>query len=861
MTTGDPPDQGAQVWPIWKQEEGIGSLARFVSRGALRAHDLTPTVRPSPDDAEVAAELYRKLAALGLRGWEEPDLWQDGQVVRDPTWLLAKGGNCMDLSTTYAAMCLQMGVSPLIALTQTHAFVVLCPGRVKDPERDPEMLDPAAFAIEGAEAVERGVVEVRDPEALVAAIRARELLAVDCIKATDGDASFARAMDSGADRVEAGLLLVDVLWLQSFGGVAELPPADGWTAVRRHLPGGVDDVPLFDSQRELVDRLSTMTGTVAILGESGLGKSTVARRLAQQAPNGSGWFVTASDTQSLIDGLAEAELAHQGVTGKGLERPDREALAQAAFGRLRDSAHPWIVVLDNADGDPAKLSRFLPRPGPPHYRQLVVVTTTNPDWERPNVVVHRLSPATPEEIRERLGTDRLTDLIDGRALLIDAFSRLIEARPEAVGDVEPGGADAGPRAYWRALRGTGVPLPLCALAALMPPDHLPVERLEALAGAPGDVEELARRGLFALDARGSRARLHRLLGAAMRDDIEPELLDVAALVLSADEQMLELMNRSAELSLVELVLARLERLDDANAVAPEGLTDALRGVGRMLEMRGNTVRSADAYGRLRKRLDPANPAHRLAYAECLHAGARVAYRNSKQEEPLRAALQDAERAYELADGSASAGPYLAMRGLILKELAAFPKPGETKAQLLREAVTVLEEADALRAQRLEPDHLERIRSRFNLAGVRLPLAQAEPQAAAGHLTVADEIYAEVAARRERVFGVPVHPQIAPCIQGRGLVAYYRALLVADGSVERSRYLREATAHVGDALAQWQQIEDGQDAAECQKATGYLAKIALARHAHQLAAKGELDAVEGRLTGVAARVAQEMRGEF
>ena len=863
MTIVDREAQELRVWPVWNQAEGFQKLAQYVCRAALRAHELVPETRPSRDDAAVARELFRRLQKQKLRYWEEPDLWQDGQIIRDPTWLLATGGNCMDFSTTYAAMCLQMGISPLLALTQTHAFAVLCPDRVKDPERDPEMLEPVAFAIDGARMIDSGVVQVEDPQALLGAIEARRLIAVDCVEATESGASFESAEASCRTRLQPGLILVDVLWLHSSGLMPPLAPAGGWPAIRRRLPGGAGDVPLFDGQRELINKLSTMTGTVAILGDSGIGKSTVGRRLVQQAPNGSGWFITAADTQALIDGLAEAELAQQGVTREGLERPDREALAQAALRRLHDSAHPWVVVLDNADGDPAKLARFLPRPGPTHYRQLVVITTTNAQWARPGVVVHPLGGATDDEILARLGTDRLTKLIGGRALLVDAFARLRESEPDALDRVD---TDLdGPSAYWAVLRETPAvsgALDLCALASLMPPDHLPVDALEALADVHVGVERLAARGLFAVDARRGRARLHRLLGAAIRAGVAPEVLDHAALELTTDEHIRELMNSAAELPIVNELLTRLERLDDEATSDPESLNAALRGVGRMLEMRGDTERSAEAYARLRARLDPTNQEHREAYAECLHAAARVAYRNSKRERPLREALRDAEQAHELAAGSAAAGQYLAMRGLILKELAAFPAPGRSKAQLLRDALAILEDADALRAERLDELHPERVRSLFNLAGVRLPLAQAEPEAATEHLDAADAIYEEVASRRETIFGTRVHPQIAPCIQGQGLVAYYRALLVANTPADRSRHLRHATGRVIDALAQWHQIEIDQDAIECRKAVGYLAKIAMARHVHQLASASTVDfrALHRQLSELTVDVVEELRTE-
>ena len=86
----------------------------------------------------------------------------------------------------------------------------------------------------------------------------------------------------------------------------------------------------------------------------------------------------------------------------------------------------------------------------------------------------------------------------------------------------------------------------------------------------------------------------------------------------------------------------------------------------------------------------------------------------------------------------------------------------------------------------------------------------------------------------------VHPQIAPCLQGLGLVAYYRALLQGAGGTRRSSHLREATARTVEALAQWEQIEASKDGVESAKSARALAKISLARHAGATAERTEYD---------------------
>jgi hypothetical protein len=284
------------------------------------------------------------------------------------------------------------------------------------------------------------------------------------------------------------------------------------------------------------------------------------------------------------------------------------------------------------------------------------------------------------------------------------------------------------------------------------------------------------------------------------------------------------------------LLDRVEQARKRCAIGPE-LRNGLRNLGVVLELRGDTVASAHAYELLVALLTD-TPEDRRILAERHHAQARVAYRNYKNnEQRLREGLEHAAAAHSVAaelQDEDNIGRYLAMQGLVLKELAAYPRPGESPLKLSVGALKMLEDAHAIRDRRLGPmkeTHPEWARSFFNLAGARLPLAQAQPRQAEKHLNRAAEIYREVAALRRVLFSTDVHAQIAPCIQGLGLVAYYRALLVASTDAERSEQLREATHRLAEALAQWEEIEGPEDGAEAAKVSGYLFKVALARRAH------------------------------
>jgi len=64
-----------------------------------------------------------------------------------------------------------------------------------------------------------------------------------------------------------------------------------------------------------------------------------------------------------------------------------------------------------------------------------------------------------------------------------------------------------------------------------------------------------------------------------------------------------------------------------------------------------------------------------------------------------------------------------------------------------------------------------------------------------------------------------------------LVAYYRAMLLAQTPTQRSDLLREATHRLAEALAQWEDIEGPQDGAEARKVSAALVKVSLARNLH------------------------------
>ena len=828
-------------WEIWDSSHGYRALARYVSPRALAGHGLSVSRHAAEDprdDASVAKLSFDRLAAAGFR-FTEAD-WtprkQGTQPIRHPGWIASEGGNCLDLSITFAAMCLRAEVAPLLAITNGHAFVLLRPGWLTTPARD----EGRPFAVAGAAEADEddpGELKVHDPNGLARAVQSGDLIAVDCVGASLGR-SFTEAQRDAVAHLYDVEYVVDVPYLQDHAAVRPLDPPLSWPSVRRYPPLPPETPELFGAQRRVADELRRLRAAggmvVALCAESGHGKSTVARDLLTDVPNGAGWFLDASDRQALVDSLASAELLAQGseedtldgAETAGLQRADREGYALAALDRLRRAATPWVVVFDNANLAPSKIEAYLPDPGP---GQLVIVTTTERLWLRRGHPLE-LGAADASEIAEALGGDELVRLVAGRPLLMDAFSKLMAAeRIEPAEVLAAAGADTdpeGPTAYWTVLRTrlSGPDRRLAAIAAHLPPDRIAPGLVERLATAPpGTVARLETRGLFMLEANGRRAHLHRLFRAAIRQDAPSDVV----LTIAGDPEAVELLKAHGDRETAQRLLKALR------ATSPSaGYLTAAANLSEILELRGDADGCAEAYA-LAEPLLTDSPEDRRHRAGLLFAQARRINRtaNAKPEQQ-RAALEQATAAHALiAKLGEPSGRYLALIGLLQRGLAQHPLPGETTAALLDRAHRTLNEAYRLRAN-LREDHPERIRAYFNLAGVYLRKAQVHPRRARYHLEKAEHIYADVAARRRAVFRTRHHAQIATCIQGLGYVWYYRALLVAETGAERSAYLREATARTMEALRQWEVIEAAEDEKESAKASAFLAKVALARAVHR-----------------------------
>jgi hypothetical protein len=859
-----PPTRSSEQWQ-WLRDIGAhAELARYVSSKAVRDVGLVGDRALEEPDAEVAERLYDLLRDKEIGYALEPYLQTEGrQQIRDP-WLMLRNrvGTCIDFAVTYAGMLLEAAVRPLLAVTERHAFVVIAPGLMLDDTHPEVSLELDGF--HRAKFEPDGVLE-GDLGAFSAAIRDKALVPIDSTLAQRGGGDFEDATAAGISSGESPeLMLIDVLYLQGMPDFEPLDPPAGHAPLYSHVPA--DDTPFvtYTSHRETIKELTGATGVVALIGLAGQGKSRIARELARNVPLGGGWFLDASEPQTLINSLAAADLAGRAEPAGSRARPDREGYAQNARGLLAETSSPWVVVLDNADQDPGRIERLLPVPGD---EQLVLITTTNPAWGKVSGVtpVH-LPSIDATEIPEQMKP--LEGLIAGLPLLIQAYDTLIGATgwtAETIVEHDPGKDQPlrGQIALFSAIRAsegfTARQVQAAAYAAYLPPDHQPLDVLESLTSGEGEdgARFLAEHGLltYALEMPGedrSVLRLHRTFGSAVRDQLEqtePNLCDTVVRAVTREPRLRELFDVHGDVDTVTRLAARLTEIDARLGGPDSDLGESLHGIAGLLELYGQTRQSGETYRLAEAHLGDGR--HQALVADCRHGRARtVNQHHQKDETMLREAVAWAQSARRiLTEQEKPADHCLAMEGLLRQKLASFPGPGESELGLLKDALEVIEDADQRRnrpGSTVEPAELAR--SRFNLAGIRIRLAQSEPEHAQQHLDGAQEIYEDVWERRRRIYDREIHPHIAACIIGLAYADYFRALLIPAGHHERSQWLRNATVHATRALEQRSTLEGSIDLDEVGKVSGFLAKVALAR----AAAPVSISSVQERIYGDAMR---------
>ena len=670
-------------------------LARYVVPATLRDLSLG-RVEPHGDLTVRVRRLFERLVAADIAYAHEPWTSSGFQQIRDPHWMVRdRWGTCLDLSLTFAAMCLEAGVRPLVAINEGHAFVVV---------------DVCAPVADGTG--KTGVSDADD--ALRVRADAGELLAIDCVHATSGRGDFEAATHAGRAHLNLKTTLVNVAYLQSIGDQPQLPVPGRRPPLSLYLRGGEQQFVAYEGQRDISESLSGGTGTVALLGPPGQGKSTLAREVIMRESLGSAWFLNASELKTLSASLADAELAELNRSATGTADVDKRGFADAALRRLAETDDRWVVVLDNADGDPHALLSLVPRPGP---QQLVLITSTNREWDLvPNVIPVDLPGVRDVQVQRELGSPELVALVAGRPLLLEAFRALMRATGRSGAQIaafapEDAVADdlRGPLALWRAARDARlleeVDLLVCLEIAYLPPGQQPVAVLERLHDNAGRVISALQRGGLAAHSDGF-LRMHRLVGAAIRYELRatvPALDDEAVARLTGDAALRDVLDRYGDLATIERVDDRLGEIDDRLTDPDVGIGIALHGSAGLLELHGQTRRSERTYSRAERHLTTRPD----LFADVLHSKARtVNQHKARDEESLRQALVWAQEAQRLLGGvderKATAARCVAMQGLLRQKLAAFPREGESTLSLLKEALAVIEDAHGRREGTLAP---------------------------------------------------------------------------------------------------------------------------------------------------------------
>ncbi|MFJ8942036.1 AAA family ATPase [Streptomyces sp. NPDC102395] len=889
-TSAKPPDDVPTVtkWPPFHPGSVLGGyrrLARYVSVPALTGLDLVEheAHKWRGDPQELLKRLYERLCHKRI---PYNQAWSAGthQRVRDPHLIDRSSGTCLDLVLMFAAMCEAAGLRPYVTVLGDHALVLVH----TDPDATPGQLsEPPVTSWHDHD---RGVflaygegLRLRAGTAIdvVGACRGEDRTFAEAC------ASGARWLESGQDDVR----MVDVVALHAEGGenMAELPLVrdESRPAIYRRLPARPRfvDFPGRDKFMAELRDLAARGGTVVLHGPQGIGKSMVAHRLAAGADEGCGWFLDAFDQRTLTASLGDAEIEERGLGGEARDDSDRTVFAALAMERLADANGPWVVVLDNVDVDPTELR--LPRPGRPG--QLVVVTTTNAKWADPegypalrNACTKEVPELDADDLPHVLDVaDAPTELLAGRPLLLEASARLLQAtgrawwRHAAARPADPGQV---PAAIWSTVvreADAGAPAGplhdpalierrLATVMAWLPPSGLSPELLtlavsDEASGAGAQPEEVHAglerlRALGLIEFTGGLATMHRLFQHAVREHgLRWNAADTAALVGGVHRNFFTATSarqpagaRRAGLSTpFDLVL-------DPRQVG--SITDLLTHQPADLD----AFRSLHALGVLVERQDPAaatecfqkaleRVAHheagadaelRIMRSDCLRGKARVVHRTPGRSPwgTVDDAIGWAIEARELCavpgagrDEQLAASRAEAMHGLLIRRKA--NTDGLTAGQrlaLLREAEVLLRHSAAERELLTGEDSPDADRSRFNLAGLEVSLAQVDPDVPPQrHLDAADEHYQAVLTLRERRYGTRHLEEVITCVNGLALVNFYRAVLQDVGPAQRVTFLTHALRFAHEALEVRQSLAIPIEL-NVMKSLDILAKTALAR---------------------------------
>lgn len=783
--------------------------------------------------------LFQNLASRNI-GYRLEEIDEHGtQIIRPWARIDRVGGTCLDLALLSCAQLRHAQMRPYLALHYSdgaeHATVLV------DLERHFD--DPRESWPQGTSQVSGGVAcwDARSWEPA----SERWLLYDPTEACADRPRSFTQARTSAASCATAE---GTVTWLVDIAAALddrdvlprELPDPRAPGLLSRRCPPVPATVD-FPSRAEIRSRVSEGVGTTVIAGPRGTGKSLLALR---GITHGIGWFLNSSSPQTLASDLAEQEIFERGPSQVRAAH-DIDGFAQEALNRLRSSTGPWVVVVDNADVPVRDLRHLLPRPDPTRRQHLIITTTDltvdgrDAGWAhwaaaQPDTRLLRVLPLTEQECRTFLaGPDDLPLPETARKPLTLRATRglLRHAHHDQARRIL---ASSDPETcYWDELRPLLDEQPRLAarLVAAMPPVPIAARLLiPQLPSAEHDLGELEELGLLTRSA--GAWTIHGLHAKAIRSDHDHDREAGDELVrLLGDLGFDEHLRRNYDATTVKAIAA---------AVAAAEVPDTDRGtafarLSDILDERGTARESSEVASKGLPLLAPDDRDHRAA---CHLALGRFIFQHTPiaaqqmqigRDAAVERALAHAQQAEDLAVELRLRWKAMAMRGLLVKRQGLLARDHLRRRELLAQAMDIVSTALQGREELYADDenNLELAKARFNMGGLWIESAKADPANAQAHLANALDQYYRVERARRSVYGDGAHRHIASCTAGAATTRLYEALLCADSTEQAQQSLRESTIDLLQSL-QDRLVVDGGDGSDVVKSLRLLAKVVMTR---------------------------------